>query len=192
MIFDVIVSDPPWVFNDRLTMSSVPRGAEANYPTLDKAALCALKIPTAPNAILALWCPSSLLADGLAVMQAWGFTQKTTWAWVKTTKDGNGLAFGMGRTFRACHELALIGTKGSIKVEDKAQRSVGVSLFDDVAEFCPTSGHSTKPEALQDSLDLMFPDAAKLELFGRRTRKGWLVLGNEVTGNDIREDLANL
>lgn len=31
MKFRVIVADPPWSFSDKLTMSDVARGADANY-----------------------------------------------------------------------------------------------------------------------------------------------------------------
>lgn len=183
--FDVVIADPPWAFRDTLSMSSVARGAEANYATMPASDLARLVIPTADDAICALWVPSSLLDDGLTVLKAWGFTLKGTFVWVKTTKDGEGLAFGMGHTFRQCHEIALIGTKGKIvsTIQDKAQRSV---------LWHPSTRHSTKPEGLHEALEKMWPDANRLELFARRQRDGWLCLGNEVTGNDIRLDLALL
>jgi hypothetical protein len=31
MKFNVIIADPPWKFDDKLTMSSVKRGAESQY-----------------------------------------------------------------------------------------------------------------------------------------------------------------
>lgn len=88
--FQVIVSDPPWVFSDSLTMDDVPRGAAANYPLLDLEEIKKLKVSEVadPNGcVLVLWVPSSLLQDGLDVMKAWGFDQKQTYIWVKTKKD---------------------------------------------------------------------------------------------------------
>ena len=183
--FDVVIADPPWRFDDKLAMSSVARGAEANYGTMAVAEITRLAVPTADDSFLALWVPSSLLEDGLTVMRAWGFTLKGTFVWVKTTKDGDGLAFGMGHTFRQCHEVALLGTKGRIvsTIENKSQRSV---------LWHPSTNHSVKPDGLHESLEKMWPDANRLELFARRKRDGWLCLGNEVTGNDIRLDLALL
>lgn len=95
------------------------------------------------------------------------------------------LAFGMGRLFRQCHEICLIGTRGKIytQLANKSQRSVG---------FAENLKHSAKPEGLQDSLETMFPKARKLELFARRLRPGWTCLGNEIDGKDIRDALADL
>jgi N6-adenosine-specific RNA methylase IME4 len=90
--FSVIVADPPWAFSDRLKMSDVPRGAEANYQVLSLDDIKQLPIVdyTDPDgAILALWVPSSLLQDGLDTMKTWGFTHKQTYVWVKTKKTDN-------------------------------------------------------------------------------------------------------
>lgn len=97
------------------------------------------------------------------------------------------LAFGMGRLFRQTHEICLIGTNNNAiykKLQNKSQRSVS---------FAENLKHSAKPEHLQNSLDLMFPTAEKLELFARRIRPGWTCLGNEIcNGEDIRDSLKKL
>jgi N6-adenosine-specific RNA methylase IME4 len=96
------------------------------------------------------------------------------------------LAFGMGRLFRQTHEICLIGTSNNkiySSLANKSQRSVSLA---------PNLKHSAKPENLQDSLDIMFPVARKIELFARRVRPGWICLGNEIDGKDIRDALADL
>ena len=97
------------------------------------------------------------------------------------------LAFGMGRLFRQTHEVCLIGTSNNTIYEqlaNKSQRSVC---------FGENLGHSSKPEGLQDSLEIMFPKAKKIELFARRDRIGWTCLGNEVNNKeDIRVSLNKL
>ena len=105
--FTVICADPPWAFEDKLTMSDVKRGAQSNYPVLDINAIARLDIPsvTADIAILALWCPSTMLADGLRVINAWGFDYKQMCVWTKSR-------IGLGRCFRNQHEIALIGMRG--------------------------------------------------------------------------------
>ena len=40
----------------------------------------------APTAHLYLWCPNALLPDGVAVMDAWGFTYKSNIVWHKVRK----------------------------------------------------------------------------------------------------------
>lgn len=45
----------------------------------------------------------------------------------------------------------------------------------------PIGEHSAKPEAMQDRLEALWPDATpRLEMFARRARPGWACWGNEV------------
>lgn len=223
--FQIIDADPPWAFSDKLKMSDVKRGAEANYNTMTISEIKALPVNDLadPNgAILALWVPSAILQDGLDVMKAWGFHHRQTYIWVKTKKvslapllkdikkikfsdhtiksyiktilssikdfDLNKtLAFGLGRLFRQTHEICLIGINNKKiykKLSNKSQRSVSFAL---------NLKHSAKPEHLQDSLESMFPNCNKLEMFARRERKDWTCIGNEVcNGEDIRVSLSKL
>lgn len=90
----------------------------------------------------------------------------------------NFLSFGMGHLFRQSHEIALIGINNTEiykQLQNRSQRSVS---------FAPNEKHSKKPEDLQNSLEIMFPEALKegkmIELFARRERLGWICLGNEI------------
>lgn len=87
--FSIVVADPPWRFSDKLAMSDVKRGAEANYSTLSLDDIKRLPVNDwcADSAVLALWVPSSLLQDGLDVMAAWGFKQKQIYTWLKASKN---------------------------------------------------------------------------------------------------------
>ena len=144
-----------------------------------------------------------MLQDALDLMKEWGFQQKQIFCWVKVKKDkvlkknskkaplvlgDDILGFSLGRIFRQTHELCLIGINNTgvyKKLKNKSQRSV---CFDE------NKGHSIKPEILQDRLEMMFPaeNVSKVELFARRQRKGWLCLGNEIDGMDIRDSLKLL
>ena len=174
MKYDIILADPAWKFSDGLKMSKVKRGASSQYATMTAEQIGCLPIwkLAADNSLLALWCPSSLLKDGLFVMHKWGFAQKQIFTWVKMTKSG-GLAFGMGRQFRGCTEHALIGTQGSLKPSSKSERN---------ACLTPALRHSEKPPNLHECLDRMYPKANKLELFARRSRPGWDCIGLECDG----------
>jgi N6-adenosine-specific RNA methylase IME4 len=216
MKYNVISSDPPWPFSDKLTMSDVKRGAEANYSTLSIDNLRSLDVKSiaADDSVLALWCPSSLLQEGLLVVKDWGFKFTQTHIWVKTKKfplenllkkiDGDdskvlesqftnynlsdSLAFGMGRLFRQSHEIVLLGVKGKIYnyLANKSQRSV---------HFHKATKHSEKPEDFQDMLEKMFPNCNYLEMFARRERENWMCIGNEsptTYGEDIRDSLNRL
>lgn len=184
--FRVIVADPPWRFGDRLTMSATKRGADANYATMSLGELVAcgdlVSAVAAPDAILALWVPSSMMLDGCVIGEAWGFgaQPKTVYTWVKQNPETGRLAFGMGHTFRGCTEHAFIFRRGKIRsvVRDRRNALLHRKL-----------PHSSKPENLQDDLDAMFPDGARLELFARRSRAGWVCTGLECDGMDVRNAL---
>jgi N6-adenosine-specific RNA methylase IME4 len=227
--FEIIVMDPPWSFNDKLMHSKIKRGASSHYSTLtidDIKNLPIKELADDNGCLLALWCPSSLLVNGIHLMEYYGFQLKQTFVWVKSKKDpfgnlfdtikklpivqkeiskqtikdtieevkiecnlqlNNFLQFNMGRLFRASHEIALIGINSTgiyKKLQNRSQRSVC---------FAPNEKHSKKPEDLQSSLEAMFPNTNKLEIFARRERKGWLCLGNECGDcKDIRVSLPEL
>tara|TARA_R100000808_G_scaffold11130_1_gene28901 strand:+ start:1549 stop:2172 length:624 start_codon:yes stop_codon:yes gene_type:complete len=190
--YGVIVADPPWSFDDKLKYGGkIIRGVDNMYPTLNVEAIKRLPIGAVAdeNCILALWVPSAFLMSGLEVMKAWGFNYKQLWIWGKTSKnDPTKLAFGMGRLGRNCHEPCLVGVKGKYTkfLENHSQRNLLMH---------PTMTHSQKPEQLQDSLDLMFPQWNKLEIFARRDRVNWDCIGNEcppTMGEDVRDTLARM
>ena len=222
MKFSIIISDPPWEFSDRLTMSKVKRGAAAHYNTLSIDELCELKVKDIcdpDGTVLCLWVIGSMLEDGLRVMKSWGFSQKQILVWnkikqeplqslKKAIKSSNAttqssidkeidqfslnstLSFGMGHLWRQCHEICLVGinnTKIYKKLKNKSQRSVF---------FAANEKHSTKPNALHESLDLMFPDTSdyklnRLEMFARRQYPGWYSIGNEILVNGVAEDIRD-
>lgn len=99
----------------------------------------------------------------------------------------NELSFGMGRLFRQTHEICLIGINSNKiykLLENKSQRSVS---------FAANLKHSVKPEHLQDSLEMMFPQSNKIEIFARRIRPGWECIGNEVcNGEDINVSIQKI
>ena len=198
MKFQVLVSDPPWGFDDGLKKMKrkVKRSAASQYKTMTPEQVAALDVrsivdPT--GCVLALWVPGSMLADGLNVMKAWGFRHKQLFVWVKLKKDhakepdpNKRTRVGMGRLFRQSHEIALIGTSGKSVyplLKNKGQRSVAFDL---------NLGHSIKPDTLQRRLDVMFPDANRLEIFARRNLQGWTCIGDGVTGKDVSVSIQEL
>jgi N6-adenosine-specific RNA methylase IME4 len=198
--YSVLVADPPWQFEDKLGGSTgmarkkgtigVRRSAESKYDVMPLADIMALPVRAlaAPDAILALWCPNTLLeTHGFPTMRAWGFEYKQLFTWVKTTNDRSRPRPGMGRIFRNASEPALIGKIGRPSLQNLSQ--LGVSLD----PWQPKKGHSEKPETLQDRLDVMYPDGPRLELFARRDRPGWTCTGLQcpsTLGVDIRDWLA--
>ena len=71
---------------------------------------------------------------------------------------------------RGSHERCMIGVRGRPDVLSHSVRSV----------FTAKAGrHSEKPEKFYQLVEMLSP-GPYLELFGRKTREGWTVLGNEL------------
>ena len=173
--FACISADPPWAPKDELP--GPKRGASKHYGTMSTDEICRIVLPPiADNALLFLWRLASMPADALAVCHAWGFTPKTEVVWVKLSRnarpDSRKLAFGMGHSFRAAHETAIVATRGKTKalIKDHSIRSVF---------FAPVRRHSQKPDEFYSIVEKIC-DGPRLEVFGRVERPGWQVLGDEL------------
>ena len=88
--FGTILADPPWQFANKTGKIAPEHKRLSRYGTMVLAEIAALPVEqlAAPTAHLYLWCPNALLPDGLAVMQAWGFSYKSNIVWHKVRKDG--------------------------------------------------------------------------------------------------------
>ncbi len=163
--YPVIYADPPWRYEHVETES---RAIENQYPTMDLDAICALKIAdlATPDAVLFLWATSPKLHEAMRVLDAWGFTYRTSMVWVKDKQ-------GMGYYARQRHELLLVATRGSPPTPAPADRP------DSVIE-APRSEHSVKPALFAEAIERMYPALPKIELFVRgAARDGWGTWGNE-------------
>lgn len=163
----LLLADCPWRYGFSRSKS---RRVENHYPTMTLPAIKALDVASicARDCVLFLWATSPKLLDAIDVMQAWGFTYKTSDVWRKTGRKG------MGYYFRNRHELILLGIRGRPPLPEPARRLD--SVFD-----ARVLAHSRKPPRAHERIEFMYPDLApKAELFARRRRPGWLVWGNEI------------
>lgn len=174
--FNVLCADPPWLFGDSLPGKT--RGAEKQYPCMAAADICAMALPPlADDCVLFLWRVASMQQEALDVVRAWGFVLKTEIVWQKLTK--NGLHhFGMGRTVRASHETCLVAHRGRPQILSRSIRSTFSAPIP-----CGSDGkyiHSAKPEVFYTNIVQRLVAGPYVEMFSRRTRDGWVTLGNEV------------
>ncbi len=160
--YRVIYADPPWNYNDKQNIETLG-GAEKHYPTMPLDDICALPIPAEENAVLFLWVTSPLLEDCFKVINAWGFTYKSSFVWDKVKHN-------MGHYNSVRHEFLLVCTKGSC-VPDVAK------LYDSVQSIERTD-HSRKPKEFRDIIDTLYPAGKRLEMFAREAPEGWDVWGN--------------
>ncbi len=164
----VIIADPPWFFDDQLPGKK--RGSAKHYKCMTVDEIKAFRLPpVAPDAILLLWRVAAMVEEAYAVCRAWGFTPKSELIWIKTTVSG-GLAFGMGRHVRACHEVCIIAQRGKNIRRDASIRSVF---------HAPVREHSRKPDEFFALIERLYPGPYN-EMFARRQRDGWRCSGLEM------------
>lgn len=178
MKFDVILADPPWQFRVWNRDTGQGRSAEAHYPTMTLADICALPIPAADNAVLFLWTTFPVLQEAFQVIAAWGFEYKTqAFTWIKANRSGMGFFTGMGYYTRANAEPCLLCTRG--KPGRPLNRGIQSLIY------APVMEHSRKPDDQYRKIESLYPGRTYLELFARRKRPGWYSWGNQ-----IESDLA--
>jgi N6-adenosine-specific RNA methylase IME4 len=96
--FSTVLADPPWQFTNRTGKMAPEHKRLQRYSTLSLQAIKGLPVEAIvkDTAHLYLWVPNALLAEGLQVMEHWGFTYKTNIIWYKIRKDGGPDRRGVG------------------------------------------------------------------------------------------------
>ncbi len=184
-VFQTLLADPPWRFQNRTGKMAPEHKRLLRYPTLEFEEIYELPVAqlAAAASHLYLWVPNALLSEGLETMRRWGFTYKTNIIWYKVRKDGGPDGRGVGFYFRNVTELVLFGIRGSMRTLKPGRRQVNI-LASQKRE------HSRKPDELYDLIEACSP-GPYLELFARCPRQGWTQWGNEVVENhaDLESEL---
>lgn len=172
--FGTILVDPPWRFQNKTGKVAPEHRRLSRYGTMAVEEIMALPVEriVAPKSHLYLWCPNALLPQGLAVMQAWGFTYKSNIVWHKVRKDGGSDGRGVGFYFRNVTELMLFGTRG----RDARTLHAGRRQVNYIATR--KREHSRKPDEQYPIIEAC-SFAPFLELFARGSRLGWTLWGDQ-------------
>ena len=172
--FGTVLADPPWRFANRTGKVAPEHRRLLRYRTLSFEEIQALPVTNlmADQSHCYLWVPNALLPYGLATLEAWGFEYKTNLIWHKVRKDGGSDGRGVGFYFRNVTEIILFGVRG------KNVRTLppGRSQVNLIASR--KREHSRKPDEQYDLIESC-SWGPYLELFGRGTREGWTVWGNQ-------------
>lgn len=172
--FRTILADPPWRFQNSTGKVAPEHKRLRRYRTMSHSEICELPvvIHSAEKSHLYLWCPNALLEEGLAVMQAWGFTYKTNIVWYKVRKDGGPDGRGVGFYFRNVTELLLFGVRGKVRTLKPGRTQVNMLRT-------RKQEHSRKPDEMYGIIEACSP-GPYLELFARERRSGWTQWGDEL------------
>lgn len=176
--FSVILADPPWSYDGQQNKW----GAAAKfYPTMSDEEIFNLPVTSILEkpGLVFVWATAPKLDLALDAIRAWGLSYRgVAFVWVKTKKDGTPIGAQGVRpsTVKPTTEFVLVASnvaKGRpLKLHDESIRQVIMA---------PKSEHSRKPDDVHERIDLMYPEAEKVELFARRPYPGWECWGNEVT-----------
>ena len=172
--FSTVLADPPWQFQNRTGKMAPEHKRLSRYPTLTLKEIQSLPVSSIVNetAHLYLWVPNALLAEGLEVMQSWGFNYKTNLIWYKIRKDGGPDRRGVGFYFRNVTEMILFGVRG------KNARTLSPGRSQENIISTRKREHSRKPDEQYDLIEAC-SSGPFIELFARGPKEGWFVWGNQ-------------
>ena len=164
--YRVVVADPPWPYEKRQEDPS-HRGVYP-YPSMSISDICVLDVRSIAHddSILWLWTTNHHMREAFAVLDAWGFQQKTILTWVKDK-------MGMGDWLRGQTEHALMAVRGNPVVTLTNQTT---------ALHASVRAHSQKPEEFYVLVESLCPAPRYCELFSRQQRERWDGHGDEVAG----------
>jgi len=177
--YKIIYADVPWTYSNK-TMCPTP------YPTMTLSEIKSLPVAEIAEGDCALcfWTTMPKFGDALEVVKAWGFEYTgDVFAWKKLNSKNGGTYCGLGYWTQSNIELCLICTRGNPK-------RVGT----DVKQWieAPVGRHSAKPAETRARIIRLFGDEPRIELFARETTPGWVAIGNEIDGKDIRHALEEI
>lgn len=165
--YQVIYADPPWFYGqEQHSHEKQETVLETHYPSMPTEDICKLPIKElgADNSVLFIWTTSPKLFETQQVIEAWGFEYKTSMVWDKVKHN-------VGYYVSVRHEFLLIATRGSCLPDNP-------KLYDSVLTQERTE-HSKKPEVFYEIIEDLYK-GKKIELFSRKSRKGWECWGNQL------------
>jgi len=172
--FSTILADPPWQFQNRTGKMAPEHKRLSRYPTMKLQEIKDLPVEAIAEdrAHLYLWVPNALLAEGMQVMESWGFKYKTNLIWYKIRKDGGPDRRGVGFYFRNVTEIILFGVRG------KNIRTLQPGRSQENIISARKREHSRKPDEQYDIIESC-SWGPYLELFARGKKTGWTTWGNQ-------------
>src|ERR1700675_3671291 len=182
-VYNAIVIDPPWKYDSPTALvgtikvdgtPSLQVNVENQYDTLSIPELMSLNIPASDNCLLFMWVTNPFLCDGTGafLIKHWGFQPKTVITWAKVQADGITPSMRTGNWFRSASEHVIMGVRGTV-TRPNNYRALPTWFSN---QRLP---HSVKPDQIHEYAELACPHGPWLEMFARRPRPNWDILGNQ-------------
>jgi N6-adenosine-specific RNA methylase IME4 len=127
------------------------------------------------DAHLWLWTTNATLHDGYHLCEAWGFKVLCPIHWIKPS--------GLGAWWVHRSQTLLHAYRGKLDMRTRLRPNIIEAN---------SRKHSQKPEASYKLIEDISHEA-RIELFARAARDGWITVGNEVAdGEDITTSLSKI
>jgi len=182
--YKTIVVDPPWKYGvwgsgskNALIQGEAnkPQPLPYNYMSIEE--IKALPVGSLANndCELYLWVTQRYLPISFEIIKRWGFEYKQILTWCKKP-----MGKGQGGVYTPTTEFLILARKGKMP---KVER-IDTTWF----QVKRTNKHSKKPEFFQDLIETVSKQP-RIELFARRSREGWDVMGFEIDGKSIQDSI---
>lgn len=173
--YDVVLMDCPWPYYG----SKTKWGAAAKYyECMSFDDLANYPPPLKRPGVVFMWTTSAFLVQSIDLLRTWNlYYRGVAFVWVKTGADGKpwGARGVRPSITKPLTEFVIAGSTTAIgRPLPLSSESVCQTVF------APVGEHSVKPDAVQERIEQMYPNATKLEMYARRIRPGWDAWGNEV------------
>lgn len=188
--FNVLAIDFPWSYNSPKTGGSMNSGSAQKYMTMSWSEITNFPIDDLmeKDAIVFLWVTTPLKPEITKVVDAWKLMHclkyKTTIYWKKIRI---GRRRGLGAWLSGDVEECWMLVRGNVKA---------TKLIDSNHITSRVGEHSEKPDEVYDLMTRIgnkaFATPKYIDIFARKQREGWAVMGNAIDGKDVIESIAVL
>ena len=175
MTYDIVLMDPPWKYYGS---GDKHAAAAKHYHCEPHEEIAQISPPLAKPGILFMWTTSAFMADAISLLEGWNLHYRgVAFVWVKTKADGTPIG-AQGVRPSITKPLTEFVIAGSTEKKGRPLKLHSESVCQTI--FAPRREHSRKPDETFERINLMYPNASKLEMYSRENRPGWQSWGNEV------------
>jgi N6-adenosine-specific RNA methylase IME4 len=175
---NLVYLDPPWPHDNYSAETGSDRSTDNHYApmTWKELDVFGAKLPAAPDCMLIMWTPKSIVARASIMLDRWGWDPLRTTSMIWLKMQGEKIWTGTGKRVRDQHESIIIAVRGAVPPALPLWGSVLVA---------PIGEPSEKPKVLAEMIDRDYgPALTRIEMFARPPcdRRGWWYWGDAVPG----------
>ena len=124
---NLVYLDPPWPHDNYSTETGSDRSTDNHHAPMTWKELDAFgaKLPAAPDCMLIMWTPKSIVARASIMLDRWGWDPLRTTSMIWLKMQGEKIWTGTGKRVRDQHELIIIAVRGAVP---SGVAAVGIGL----------------------------------------------------------------